>query len=594
MKLYTQHIKGKPLVFLLAFLFSICAALPHIVFLFGQGSDFKGVYQTFSDDEIYYQGRIAEVVRGNISIGNPYIAEHASDPFLQPPIAEWIVGGISLVTSFSVPLVTLLGDFIFVFLSFILVYLIFFEVTRAHRISTLYASIFFTLFISTFGRPVSPQVTGLFLFSGLLLVSKIYFGGGAFSRHTKILHSVLGVVTGVTLFVSPYYVTTLALLFFLAMVGKSVLEKSIQYIRFTLPWFLFGFLPFCFLYGFYALKASGVFGYGEAMLRFGLIYSHALGSYTSIFLGLITGTLLFVVRSLLSKKELTFAGSLILSIVVLNWQNVITGKALQFSSHYLLVTILFVLVTLSIIQKSTSSLLFNDSHSKRKRYQIRVAVVGILLTLSFVQWGEIKGLYASVFQQKASPDLQEKSQVFHWFNANTKENEVVYTLGGDYDFLLPVYTHNKVYYNLYATLSVVPNKELENRWLISQIFNPNVDVSFISRRQRDFWMNQYIDPYYFNENRKKIISFVTRTPYVSAEQINPELIEGMLVRYEAFKNGSLSGALETYKVDYLLLSREYPYYEEVKATLDRADFVKEEASLPGVVIYKIVSPIVLE
>ncbi|KND48425.1 MAG: hypothetical protein AB200_01700 [Parcubacteria bacterium C7867-005] len=562
-----QKIKNNKLVLIIALLVSLLVVSPHLIFLQKTGPAFQGVYQSFSDDEVYYQARIAEVLRGNWSIGNPYIKEHQADPFLQPPVAEWIVAILVWITGLSVPVVTIIGDVFFVFFGFLFLFIIFKRITKKKTLSLVYTSIFFLLFVSTFGRPVSPQVTIFFLFAGLLLIYDIYFGQDGVGSRKRNLHLFFGLVVGLSLFISPYYWTTLLVLYGLTSLSKKAL------------WFLPTFLPLGFLYGVFTLRSSDFSGYTDAMARFGLFNSHFPGSYTSIVLGLLTLIILLFARKILSQKDWWLSLCFVASIFILNWQNIITGQVIQFSSHYLLVTILFILFVLAIIHKTLIDKMFDR--------RIFSAGVVLLIVLFFVQLGEFEGLCNSTFHQKISSDLQEKKEVFDWLNQNTPKDSVVLTLGGDFDFLLPVYTHNNVYYNLYATLSVMPDSETENRWLLQNLFNPQIDATYITQHQRDFWMNRYIDSYYSKENRRKISASLTGDEYVPETQISPDLINDLFKRFKEYKSQPPITAIQTYNLDYVILSKEYPHYAYAKGMLDRSKSIKKQEIIGDMVVYSV-------
>ena len=103
---------------------------PHLRMRLEIGDNFKGVYSSFTDDEIYYQARIKEAAEGHFGIGNSYINEHQNDLFIHPPIPEWIFAVLVMVSGFSVPSVTLLGGFIFPAVCFLLLYSIFLKIIK--------------------------------------------------------------------------------------------------------------------------------------------------------------------------------------------------------------------------------------------------------------------------------------------------------------------------------------------------------------------------------------------------------------------------------------------------------------------------------
>lgn len=576
------------IVIAFALIFSLLVVSPHFIAFVRSGGDLGGIYPAFSDDEVYYQARIAEVTRGRLAIGNAYIKEHEADPFLQPPVAEWLVAGIVWTTGLAVPAVTILGDIIFPFIGFLLLYLLFWRLMRVRYLALVYSSVFFLLFIQTFGRPISPQITSLFMFVGLYLIYLIYPKRKNLPSNSSALHFLLGLDIGALLFISPYYWTALAVLYFLLIAGKAWFEKTYVPTLKKVGWFLLAFLPCALLYGFYFHRASTLPGYIDSAERFGLISSHLPGSFTNIFLGILFAILVWLARKILSKENLILVISLVVSIFILNWQNVITGRSLQFSSHYLLVTILYGILIMSVVYRSWLDLKKEEREKTGKK--IGLALITLLLILGYRQQGEFRGFWSKWLyrpNQVTMAFLKQQTSVFAWLNKNTSADSVIYTLGSDYSFLLPVYTHNKAYYNFYATLFVMPNRETEDRWLINNIFNSQLDKKYLTENQRDFWGNRFLDSYHSRENRRKILAFITNQPYWPATQIDPQNIAQLLRRYNDFKREDFSRVLKTYQIDYILLSKRYPNYDQTKKMFNESNYAKLVVDLDGELIYQV-------
>ncbi len=142
----------------------LIAVSPHIRAWYSVGPEhFLGVYPTFSDDEVYYQARIKEAQEGDFAISNPYLKEHGNDPFIVPPLPEWVYAGIAIITGWSVPLVTAVADFVLTTIAFLCVYALMYAVAGKRQwIALGYTLAFFIFFLTTFGRPVSPQFNVIF------------------------------------------------------------------------------------------------------------------------------------------------------------------------------------------------------------------------------------------------------------------------------------------------------------------------------------------------------------------------------------------------------------------------------------------------
>ena len=568
----------------MGFLVAFIVASPHILALTSIGLDnFEGVYPMFSDDEVTYLARIKEATEGNLSIGNPYIKEHKDDPFIMPPIVEWIIASVVVLTGTSVLFIMSVSDFVLSFLNFILAYMLFHTLTRSMWISLLYTLVFFFFSLATFGRPISPQFNALFLFAGLIVITKIYFNPILWGRKWNLI---AGLITGVTCFISPYYFTALLGFYVLVFSSRAIFERNMESIKKNAPWFFIAFLPLALMYAFFQLKAAQDPSYSETVLRYGLMYTHIPGSFTNVlFGGIAFGVLALCFKSLQNQKFAFSVGTLV-TLFALNWQNIFTGKSLQFSSHYLFTSILFIFISFALIHTAIASREMVNL-GRMRRFLIIGGVTFLLVGIGYNQKGEFINLGKTIFTREELLAEQRKMEVFNWFNEYTEADSVVYTLGDQYDFLIPVYTKNKVYYNFYAALYPASDRETEERWLIQHYFDGDVSSTTIRDSQREFWGNRYIDSYQSTENRKKILAMVTRTPYVPVPMIRDEQVAYMYARWLDIRSKPFEELLARYEIDYILLSKEYPFYQETKTRLDKMNTVSLVSVLNEGLVYKV-------
>lgn len=570
------------IVILIGIAMALIVASPHLRALTSMGiENFQGVYPLFSDDEVTYLARIKEVVDGHMTISNPYIQEHMNDSFIMPPFAEWIFAFLSWITGTSVPFIMSVSDGVLGFTCFILIYVLFHTITKSLWLSLLYALVFFFFSLATFGRPISPQFNALFLFVGLTVISKVYFSAQLGERKRNLI---AGFITGMTCFISPYFFTALLGLYVLIFAMRSIMERSIDIVRRNTPWFFLAFLPWALVYAFLQLNAAQDPSYSETVLRYGLMHTHIPGSFTNmLFGGIALGVLLLSFR-VISDKKFAFAFGSLVTIFALNWQNILTGKSLQFSSHYLFTTILLVFVVLALLHAELVSE-GGKKFSQYKKILISVGIFFVILVIGHNQMGEFMHIGNMPYTKAELIQEQKKMEVFTWLNENTEPDSVVYTLGGGYDFLLPVYTHNKVFYNFYAALYPAANTETEERWIIQHLFDGGVSSSTLRDAQRDYWGNRYIDSYQSKESRKKIYALLTRTPYVPASMIPGEQIEYIYNRWIEITKNPLEENFRRYTINYILVSREYPYYAEAIARLEEMESVDFVAEVDSTRIY---------
>jgi hypothetical protein len=573
------------LALIVGFFIALLVVSPHIRAWQIVGSEnFEGIYPAFNDDEITYQARIKEALDGHSFIGNPYIKEHADDSFIMPPVAEWFVASVAWFTNTSVPFVTSTSDFFLAFLNFLLVYALFLILTKRNKwMALFYTTIFFVFSLGAMGRPVSPQLNAVPMFLGLIVIAKLHFENGGEMRKWNIL---AGLFTGITCFFYPYFFTTLLVLYGVLMMSGVFIERSIEPIKKHVPWFLYSFVPFASLYIFFQLQAGQDAFYTETLARYGLFHTYLPGSFTNVALAVLAGGVLVVAFRMLNMREIAFGGSIVLSIVILNWQNVITGASLQFSSHYQLTTVLSVLMVLALVNRALETVTVQNL-LQPKRLVVAFSILFVLLVLAENRKEEYLNIALMPHSKAELLEQQKDMEVFDWFNTHTEPDSVVYTLGGSYDFLLPVYTKNKVFYNFYAALYPASNSETEERWLVQHIFDERMSTSTIRDRQRDFWGNRFIDSYQSNESRRKIRALLTRSEYVPLLMVDEQYIDEMFKRWTQMNTKPIQEVLGKYTIDYILLSRDYPDFENVRRRIEAMGGLELVGETNRVLVYSL-------
>lgn len=570
------------LVIVFALFFSVIIISPRIIAIFSiPSSDFNSIYPYFVEDELHYAARINAVLNNGILTGNPYIFEHMNDMAIQANFPEAIVAIIAILSGSSVSLAMLLSIFLFIFIDYILVYAIIFQNTRSKYLSILFTSIFFILFIQTFGRPISPQLN-----ISLLLIAVYYLNFLLINRdgvNQRNVHAILGVLSGILLFVTPYYWTTILVLYGLVVTYRAYSERSVQILKNMvfnfLPYFLVFLLPFIYM----SFISSGLSGYADGSSRFGVIKTHFPGAWSNIVLVCLVSISLYMSRKNIKKEALVYGWVLLLSVILLNWHNVVTGIYFQFSSHYLVVTILFVVMVLSIV---TSSVVKSDL-GRYKKILLFTPVVLILCVMFYVQKYEIKLLLNQRITPESFRELQEYSSIFSWLNTNTPKDSVVYSLGGEYANLVPVYTHNKVYTNLYITIFPITDKEVQDRWIINNIFNIDIDKEFVLRNEKELWMNRYVDSYFYNKNKNRLLSLLGIGGEISETRIPEAEIQGILKDYRNIRNLKLEEIFNMYNMDYIILDPRYSFYNDAKSILNNLAFINKVVSFDGTVVYEL-------
>lgn len=93
-------------------LFGILCVLPHAWQRVDPAYPFRGIEMMGTDQE-YYASRIREVMDGNLFIGDLYYADLKADPFVQPPLPEWLQGGMGVLLGLRIGHTVVLSKFLF-------------------------------------------------------------------------------------------------------------------------------------------------------------------------------------------------------------------------------------------------------------------------------------------------------------------------------------------------------------------------------------------------------------------------------------------------------------------------------------------------
>jgi hypothetical protein len=384
--------------------------------------------------------------------------------------------------------------------------------------------------------------------------------GGDIKRINK-LNIWLAVVFWIEFYTYPFCWTATIVLYFLSIFFLSVKEKRFFHWR--------GFLLFLAIIAAVAvpyvlnLKMAALDpSYLDSNLRFGFMDTRIPSAYFNVGLAVLGLMMLFFSRKYFNdKKQFIFLSSLGLGGIIVNWQNVITGKALSFSMHYYWVVVLFMFLIIAGIWNAI----------KKEKFSLRIFFVLVLMILSIAvvidrEKGGIKfGLsgWLDPVDIGILRDRQSMAPLADWLNNNTPKDSVIYYSGnGDYGWFLPIYTHNNVYYNGNITAYLMSDSEIEDRWIVQNFFT-DLTVGHVKDNQGGIWMNKFIEPYQNREIRKKIVSLMTGREYAPGIMMPDGYALEVIDRQAVFRELGFEKALKKYVVDYILVSKKDPDQKKV-------------------------------
>lgn len=542
----TEFIMKHRLALLISFAGGILLVMPVIISILNIGFDnFRGVYPVMNADAYLYNSILNDVWDGHYFTGNAYYAEGKDGYFLNPSLAQIVVSTVGKTLGLSLPLTSFLSDLTLTTILFFLSYLFVYLVTRSRKISLLFLSAYILLFYHFDPVVLAHQFGLVFLYMGLILIYYIFYAEESSPR----LHAMTAVVIGALFYVYPFYWT-----FLLTLYGVNVLARYRQYFTKERLWDLLYFsLAFLIVVMPYVVNLRGAAStgfYGETMARYGLIKTHFPACYFNIFMISLTAMGLFFATRRGKIERLKFWVALLVSLWIVNWQNVITGTYVQFSSHYYVLTAVMCLILIvSVIADMRASPL------KERRYYLVLACgiffmfLGILV---YKQYPYLTRWLKLSLTEEQMMDLQSKRDLFDWLNDNTEKDSVVYSLDEQVNSLLPIYTHNNVYYFGFGGLFLASDSVVEKRWIRSNIFRGEITEDTILNEQRNIWNNKFVDVYQNYQVRKRLLGYLgISLPEV--EQIPASEITRMKKEYDSVSKGKIADRIKDFSIDYILI-----------------------------------------
>lgn len=578
-----QKVKKHWLVIILAFAVGIIVILPTILSIQRIGlNNFKGIYPLFNGDEDFYLTLTREVYDGRFNLSNAFIKEYKTGPYLHPSLPEITLSTAAKIFHISVPTLAVFNDFLLPVISLLFLYALFWKITESKKLSLLFSGLFFLCFIYTFNRPINPQFGFIFLLAGL---NNIWLIAKEKYENNKILayNILLSIIFGILVYSYPFYWMTIGAVyatwtFFLALSERDFGYWVKNWLSFFIPASVLS-IPFVLN----AIKLSADPFFVAANLRFGFINTHIPSAFFNVFLMFLCIPAIFLLRRFTKEKKVIFFGwALILSGIILNWQNVITGKILQFSPHFYPIVALFVFLIGAV---AVSKINRKDFAVFPKSLIGMLAILFLAFSLVFYkQKGEILFLSETV----SPPDIsvmQDMSPALNWLQDNTSADSTVYSLGKNYNWAIPVYTHNNIYFTSNASLSLMSDDELENRWVIWKFFEDIKEDNVYGNRE--IWANKFIDNYQNKESRRKILQFITANKYPETVLMEQKYVDTVLDKHAKFKKEGFEKALKTYEADYVLVDFGDERYKNLEYKLKQYPFLNLLAKFGSVSIFEV-------
>ncbi len=413
-----------------------------------------------NDDELYYLARFREAADGHQGLGHPFAFEHRDQRFPLGHFPETIVGKVMQVTGLNIKTISIFLDFAAPLTLAFMLWLFVKPMlqNRRWRIA-LVLSVFFLGNALLWKRPWSPQLTWLLFlpYIGFLLNK---------NADTVRFRAARSTLIGFMFYTYPYHWTYCLVVEIFTILTASTVDWNWRSIAKRKAASL---LPFILFVGAWLIAYKDVLAtsaYQETLVRLGLIARH-LPSDPPLQLIVIAviGVLWFYEHKQKEKScwppiltTLLFA-----NLVVLN-QQLITGRELEFSSHYRPMIMLSIWLTVLWLLQQISQ--------KRKGWEWPIwgictaAIVALSIQPLQQSW--------ALFVPPTLEVREETTALFTALNALPAEQVVAVPLA--HSDKLAVYTSHYPLFAAPSGMHMLSDAELMQRAQVHQQLFPNDEV----------------------------------------------------------------------------------------------------------------------
>ncbi|MDO8676878.1 MAG: hypothetical protein Q7K16_04535 [Candidatus Azambacteria bacterium] len=531
METFIHKIKYHCAAIIIALILGVLMILPFFYFHIKLGNNFKGIFPEIVNDENFYYARIKDIVDGHSFLSNAYLAEHKEGLPQQLFLAEWFLAQLLKLFGLGINAAHLIYNFILPIVGFLLAYIAFYLILRKRFFSLGFCLfLFFGLFLTAFIRPVSPQFNFIFW-----LTQFIFLWLFIMEQRRKWIW-LLAINFGLLFYVYPYYWTfyliffcVLAVLYFWKgrALSYGILAIASGGLVLAIPYFYLNYL------------AAQLPYYTETLTRLGMLYTRFPSGFRIILwsaFGLAIFSWFLWRRVVEFDVKASFFILGILSSVIVANQHLLTGKNFEFSSHYDIGAVFFLVFAVAY--------LFNTVKSRKLSIAIVIIIAAVV----------VNGLYnysKTVFAviNENAIYKQNYAPIFKWLNGNTEKDSIVYA-NPDLSRLIPVYTANNVFYVREANLFFISDEEVSDRFILNNFFE-NFNKNFIIENDRSVYGVRYIDAYghAVQGNKLRRLLGLKLEPEIYLPE---EAILKVMTRAKELQKGNFSEELKKFRIDYLV------------------------------------------
>jgi len=563
-------LKKHYLILILALIVGSLTLLPQFFVVKALGVDFKGVYRMVSNDEPYYLTRAQEIKDGHSFLANTYLTEHKNSAPSQFWLPDYLLAKPLSILGINVFHGYLFYDFFLTFILTVLTYVVVYLLTNSKFYALITATILHLgLFLEEFNRSPSPQFNFIFWLLLFILLLKYL------DRPKNIFIIILGSINlGLLFYLYPYY-----WMFYLTFIGIFIILNLLKDKRFNfLPYLymIIGALVIGLPYFISVYNNLRDITYNDSLARIGMIETHFPSGIKIVFLSfiIIFLTWIFYKKKIISlNTPVIFLLSANIAVAIATNQHIITGKNLEFSSHFLMISeFCFIFLAVYLWQA-----LFKFFKIK---YHLLIKIFIVLIVALISGFNTYNVLINQACFSPLDYYQQNYAPIFDWLNKNTEKDQVVFA-NREISGLIPIYTSNNVFHCGLTVLSSMTNQEIWQRFIINNYWE-NFDEEFIKKNERGLFGTKYISAYNHNLSKNKLrkIFFLPSKEYIriSNEEVNQIIALARQMQSQNFKD-----LLDDYQVDYLVLDKNIDINWKIKDQ----NFLIPLFEANNIVIYKL-------
>ncbi len=542
----------------LALTLGILLVSPFFYFESKLGSNFHGIFSEIVNDELFYYARIKDVVDGHPLLGNAYLSEYKSALPQQVFLAEYLLAQPIKLFNLNINTAHLIYNFLFPAIALILTYLALYLISKSRFWAIIFSLfLFFGLYLIDFIRPVSPQFNFIFwltqfIFLWLLINSRNNPNLQMYPNSTNIICSIrmfirrFGLLSanalnfGLLFYIYAYYWTFYLIFLLLLIAAYFFYNRELSYKIFSI---IIGGLILATPYFYLNYLASKLPEYTETLTRLGLIYSRFPSGIRIVswsLLGLLAfGFAIWRKFIKLGTKTIFFISGILASIIAVN-QHLITGRNIEFSSHYSMGAIFFLVFAVAYLWQK-----LRERHNNLKLLSAVLLII-VLAVVASGLYGHSRRVFAL---NKEIIYFQNYTPIFNWLNKNTEKDSVVYA-NPILSRLIPVYAANNVFYAQDANLFFISDKEVLNRFILNNFFE-DFNKNFITENVRSIYGFRYIDTYghAVQGNKLRHLLGLKMEPEVYLPE---EAIQKVVLQARELQKNNFLWELKKYRIDYFV------------------------------------------